>query len=646
MVNVKHRRCQQPGCRRERLFTDDPNTKPLYCSLHLAYQERGIDPRMCDTDLPPGLTPISPPLRSGGGIGGMGAQVGSVPGGGMLPGLGGRRLAPEMQRRLPSTEAVSPVGRKRPRVGAGGEHGAEGAGEGDMAGMSAAQLQARMQQQQQQIQQLQEQQRRHHQQQAQHRRIYDLHPRGRQPVAPPSTAYLPPAPPVPGNAGYSDRGFGLGGGHSDVGGSFSGMPGYRSGSASMASSSGFVDAPIPGLSQRAAPFATVGGVGGQAGLGSGAGAGGVGGNGNGLGEGSSAHRASHAASSLPSTSLAWPGSGRGGSSVNTSVAAATSGASSVGSGVGASGDNGVVSGASGGGGGGVGASGEGGVGRGGVSEGDVKPPPTEPPVRGPLFQYTSRGMSAGHGPSGSIAPVRLPVLGWGPPPSTPPLLPGISNIRHLSAAAAVLAESSGAGSGAGTSSTQSRSSSSWPVQSYEPVSSSSASVSSSSSHQHRGGSGSVGPEQVGATAQGQQGRPQHQQHAGHGGSGRQGSSGAASTSPDQHLLGSAGWALAQAGHNFSAWGGSIEGLGAGGGGLDGGSAGGGSSGGATVHGPRSPHYWNPPHGGQQMRSTSHQQQQMMSMPEEHAPPGRLPTPGAMRAPGGAGSGGGGHSQLQ
>ncbi|CAM9476668.1 unnamed protein product, partial [Sphacelaria rigidula] len=186
------------------------------------------------------------------------------------------------------------------------------------------------------------------------------------------------------------------------------------------------------------------------------------------------------------------------------------------------------------------------------SEGDVKPPPTEPPVRGPLFQYTSRGLSAGHGPSGSIAPVRLPVIGWGPPPSTPPLLPGISNIRHLSAAAAVLAESSGGGSGTGTSSGQSRSSSSWQVPSYEPVPSSSASASSSSPHQHRGSGGGVGPDQVAATGQSQQGRSQHQQHAGHGGSGRQGGSGTASTSPDQHLLGSAGWALAQAGHNFPA----------------------------------------------------------------------------------------------
>eukprot|EP00904_Undaria_pinnatifida_P005719 jgi/Undpi1/2277/HiC_scaffold_13.g05663.m1 len=477
MVNVKHRRCQQPGCRRERLFTEDPNTKPLYCSLHLAYQQRGIDPRSCDLELPPGLMPLPPP--GGGRSAGVGGGTRQLPGAGLLPGLNintGRSppLSPGMHHRLQSggDGGLRAGGRKRGRLGIGEDDGAS-----DLSD--------------QQLQQLQQQQ--------QGRRIYDTHPHRQAgggggggagggagggsggAMHTPATAFLPPAPPMRGD--YEARGFvGLSGGHGD-GSGVSGVTSYRANTPGMSSVSGFVDPPV---SSRA-PMATVGGSGGGggavSGVGSGNGSAGSGSRvprragGGSVHPGSSPVGAASSYASWPVTSRGGGGGGGGGPTNSTGVSVSVSTASGA-----SSSCAGAGSGVGGGGGGGDGSGGD-------EANPEVKPLPTEPPVHGPLYQYTGRGtsaggMSGGHGPSASLAHVRLPVLGWVPSASPPPLLPGISNFGQLSAAAAVIAETP-------------------PAPAPRPWTATAVSTGASSQQQRAGGQDASGVASMGGQGQGQ-----------------------------------------------------------------------------------------------------------------------------------------------
>jgi len=433
MVNVKHRRCQQPGCRRERLLpsADDPNSKnkPLYCSLHLAYQERGVDPRSCDLDLPTDLVPMplsssasasatAPASASAPRADGRSRSASSGSGGGGEGGTAAPRL--KMPRRMSlsfaedagvlgsldaAAAAVAGVGRKRGRsMGAFPEGDGHGHGhdhrfaEGESGVVSEQRL---LQVKQQLLQQ---------------DRLYEAQQRRQQvgggggsgsggshngaSITPPTTTYLPtpPTPPMRGGAGaaYDSLSFGgLAVAHSDRvdrgrSRGFSGGSGFRAGAPGMssASSSGM---PMP-------------------------------------------------------MSVSTPGFASAPALVSSRAPIST-------------------------------------VGGGGLAN---KPPPTEPPVHGPL-QYTGSargGISGGRGgPASSLAPVRLPGLssssisglGWSsgslspssmlphphphPHPQTP-LLPGISNFRRLSAAAGTVLSSAGAGSAGVTSASASASASS------------------------------------------------------------------------------------------------------------------------------------------------------------------------------------------
>lgn len=252
-----------------------------------------------------------------------------------------------------------------------------------------------------------------HDMQAHHspRRLYDNHQQHRQALVVGGTTATSVAGssslPSTTSVRYDTRGFvGISAPHTEPI-SFPGIPGYRSGTPNV-SSVDFVDQPI----NPRAPISSVGG----------------GGNGNGtVGGGMGVTGRLAVPSSMPPTNATspyiWGSSGRGISSSSGPGVSSASGASSF---------SGVSIGGVGGGGGGGG---------GGDGSQEMKPPPTEPPVHGPLQYSTGRagsggGMSAG-ATSGGHALVRLPSLGWSPSPSSTSL-PGISSFRHLSEAAGVV----------------------------------------------------------------------------------------------------------------------------------------------------------------------------------------------------------------
>ena len=459
MVNVKHRRCQQPGCRRERLFTDDPNTKPLYCSLHLAYEQRGIDPRSCDLDLPPGLASPVPPSKGrssnassasrnggvlgngandanggegsnssgssgkggnrGGGVGATGEMESSgssfTPGAGLLPGLhigtGRSPVSPGIHLGIPpsresvagstASNTISAVAKKR------------------ASRMEMVEDDARSALQEQHMHVMQAHPSKRRLYEAQHRQALGVGGGA-------ATAFSGSSLATSQAIRHDSRGFGA----QTEQISFSGISAYSPATSSVPGS-GFVDAPIPPRN----PISSVSSVGGGGSIGM-------------IGNGSTGPNMVTPSRLAPQSSMpqanatgpyAWSGACRGPSNSSgpgARVSALGGSSSFPGAGVGISG----------------GASG--GADMGGNVEGnqDMKPPPTEPPVHGPLHQYPS-GRNTGGGSmsaaasSGNLAPVRLPGLGggWGAPSSSAPtVLPGISNFRHLSAAAgAMLAETSG-----------------------------------------------------------------------------------------------------------------------------------------------------------------------------------------------------------
>lgn len=240
------------------------------------------------------------------------------------------------------------------------------------------------------------------------RRLYDNHQQHRQALGVGTVATSAPGSSSLSSAAsvrFDTRGFvGISAPHTEPI-SFPGISGYRSGTPNV-STVGFVDPPI----NSRAPISSVSG-------------GGVTGNGT-VGGMSVTGRLAVQSSMAPTnvtSPYTWGSSGRGissssGSGASMSTASGTSSFSgiSIGGGVG-----------------------------GGCGDGskEMKPPPTEPPVHGPLQYSTGRagsggGMSTG-ATSGGHALVRLPSLGWSPSPSSTSL-PGISTFRHLSEAAGVV----------------------------------------------------------------------------------------------------------------------------------------------------------------------------------------------------------------